>query len=377
MACVPAELIPYTFFVYLCIVDKLNKIIEGYPVELKMLLVCCGSERWKVEDLLPSRTLHPKGSYAHETIDWERFYQWMRRHRVAPAVYRYIKKNPAVLPEEVVTKVKKDQERITRRTLLLTSELIRIGKLLDENNIPWFTMKGPVLARHLYGDVAGRDYRDLDIFVKQEDLVQAFDILKKSGYTSLLKLSLRNLVKIYHHIELFNSVIKTKVELHWKLFANEYLFQFSKNETCSYFLNETNKIPTIDKLSQSTFIIIHNAQHQWNELQWLIDSREILNDNEVNNTISELLISKKLSVINNLVNDLTALLFNKVTNEIHAKSYMVADCLKAIVSQKATISSKIKKTRYLFNISGSKNYKINVFKLRLKFLFLNPKKRIH
>lgn len=104
MACAPAEPIPLYLFYYLCIVDKLNKIIEGYPVELKMLLVCCGSERWTVGELLPSHALHPKGSYAHETIDWERFYQWMRRHRVAPAVYRYIKKNPAGVPEVMVKK---------------------------------------------------------------------------------------------------------------------------------------------------------------------------------------------------------------------------------------------------------------------------------
>jgi hypothetical protein len=50
-------------------VEKLNRIIEKYPPELKLLLFCCGSERWKAEDLLPG-------------INWELFLQWVKRHRV-------------------------------------------------------------------------------------------------------------------------------------------------------------------------------------------------------------------------------------------------------------------------------------------------------
>ncbi len=40
--------------------DKLNKIVESFPVELKLLLVCCGSERWEAADK-PSRTPTLKG----------------------------------------------------------------------------------------------------------------------------------------------------------------------------------------------------------------------------------------------------------------------------------------------------------------------------
>lgn len=261
--------------------NKLLKIIENYPPELKLLLVCCGSERWAVEELLPATTPTLKGDSPHTAIDWEQFYKWIRRHRVTPVVYRYIKKNPAVLPEEVVQWVEDDQRRITKRALLLTGELVRIGKLLDKNNIPWFCMKGPVLAMQLYKDVAARDYRDIDLFIKEEDIEKAYYLIKSSGYKSKYKAkyTIHQAKKVSHNIGLFNFDKKVSLELHYRLYFNQkfsylnYKSFFNDLETIQI-SNYSIKLPKTDL--NFSFIIEHSANHGFSDLQWIIDARAIL-----------------------------------------------------------------------------------------------------
>ena len=50
--------------------------------------------------------------------------------------------------------------------MLLTSELIKIMKLLEENDIKAIAFKGPTLAQLAYGDVTLRQYVDLDLLVE-------------------------------------------------------------------------------------------------------------------------------------------------------------------------------------------------------------------
>lgn len=344
--------------------DKLNKIIESYPPELKLLLVCCGSERWNASDLLPM-------------VNWEVFLQWVKRHRVTPAVYRYIKKNPTEVPEEIQKKIEENQNRISRRALLLTSELIKTGKLLDENNIPWFTMKGPVLAMQLYGDVAGRDYRDLDVFIQQSEINRAISILEKEGYYSMLNLKLKNLIKVNHNIEIKNTDKNTKLELHWKLFASNTLsmpFDFHLMNLSEMVL-QGNTILLPETHINSCYIFMHASVHQWRELQWLIDCRKLA-EKKFSDDITEFFSKNNIMHIISIYNTLTNLLFcrQELNNNLFVDK-MALFCLRSIGSLNSSTWVKIKKTAYLLYLSDSSLYKKEILKLRLKRLFSNPAKR--
>ena len=107
---------------------KLNRIIESYPPELKFLLICCGSERWKAEDLLPG-------------INWDLFLQWVKQHRVNPHVYQFGIKNPVVFPIEILTQINNTQKINTQRMLRLTGEMLRLQKLFNDNGIKTFHLK--------------------------------------------------------------------------------------------------------------------------------------------------------------------------------------------------------------------------------------------
>jgi len=73
--------------------------------------------------------------------------------------------------------------------MLMSAELIRIMKLLEENDIDALAFKGPALAQMAYGDITLRQYSDLDVLTKKEDIYQIDALLKAQGYERLLALT--------------------------------------------------------------------------------------------------------------------------------------------------------------------------------------------
>jgi len=340
--------------------NKLNKIVDNYPNELKLLLACCGSEKWSFNELLP-------------TINFDLFMQLLKRHRLIPTLYKFISANPNILPNDINKKINLLQQRITKRSLSQLSELIKIRNHFDKLNIAWFTLKGPILAQQLYGNIAYRDYRDIDIFIEEEKLLFTLDVLLKHDYDTKNKLLAKDLVKVNHNIELINTKTKNKIELHWKLFANEYLFSFEDvNKIKENYLFDNNAIPTVNIPSHYGYIFIHSALHQWNEIQWLLDCKEITNNHELKNNVYKLLDFNKLSLIPSIFESINSLLFNKKDILIDSNKGMVEHCLKAINSNKTNFFSKLNKSVYLYNLSESKQYRNNLYKLRIKRIIKNP-----
>ena len=77
---------------------------------------------------------------------------------------------------------------IVKYNMLLTSELIKIMKVLEENDIKAIAFKGSTLAQLAYGDVTLRQYVDLDLLVEKENIFKIEDLLKDK-YTRALKLT--------------------------------------------------------------------------------------------------------------------------------------------------------------------------------------------
>ncbi|RXM21985.1 hypothetical protein EO238_26195, partial [Citrobacter sp. AAK_AS5] len=60
--------------------------------------------------------------------------------------------------------------------------LLRLQQLMESHGIRLVPIKGPVLARLAYGDVALRQFEDLDLIVRRPDLVCAVDLLERDGF---------------------------------------------------------------------------------------------------------------------------------------------------------------------------------------------------
>ncbi len=344
--------------------DRLNKIIEGYPVELKMLLVCCGSERWNSDEML-------------QETDWDLFLKWVKRHRVAPVVYSYLKNKNAIFPDVVKKKIENLYKKIKQRSLILTSELISIGRLFDENKIPWYTVKGPALSQYLYGNIYSRDYRDIDIVVPENHAPKAISLLKAKGYWTLLSLDVPALQKINHNIELKNENNNSKVELHWKLFASNTLsslFSFNNIDILKSDI-QGHKINCPKQSSHNHYIIMHAAMHQWSELQWLIDCNAVLRRSG-NSSATTFFKENRILPALETFSIVYPLLFRSGSDAPSGKINMAGECLRSICLNKKTVWNKIQKTRYLASLSDDPAYKKELLGLRIKRFINNPAKRL-
>jgi hypothetical protein len=251
--------------------ERLNKLIELYPPELKLVIVCCGSKRWRAEDLVGE-------------VDWEVFLQWVKRHRVTPAVYLYLKENSKGVPEEVVRRIEKRYKEITKRNLLLAGEVIKICKLLRDNNIKAIPLKGVFLSKQLYNDFNFRETRDIDILIEKDGLNNAIEVLESIDYfdKKTVNYSSEKFRFINHHISLINSRYKINLELHWRLFriantGSGIETDFNNSIINSDFNNVDEFLPDINL--HVRYVILHGMKHWWNSLNWFLDLKKIFMEN--------------------------------------------------------------------------------------------------
>lgn len=136
--------------------------------------------------------LHPAGLAAAieaairgRSIEWPRFLALATNHHVLPRVYQALKSDAehvAGLPPEWFAQLRARQRSIAAYNLRATALLERLQRLMEAHGIQLIPVKGPALALLAHGDVAARQFEDLDLIVRREDSLRAIDLLEQDGY---------------------------------------------------------------------------------------------------------------------------------------------------------------------------------------------------
>ncbi len=127
--------------------------------ELRFLVACCQSE--------PSGSDIEFIQNSLSTIDYQVLTTLASRHGILPLVYKTLKKlteNSDLNAQSstlnaMLSELKVQYLGIVQRNMLMSAELIRIMKLLEENGIEALAFKGPTLAQMAYGDITLRQVR--------------------------------------------------------------------------------------------------------------------------------------------------------------------------------------------------------------------------
>jgi hypothetical protein len=164
-----------------------------------------------------------------------------------------------------------------RRNLILAAELLRLLKLFEAHGIPTVPFRGPTLAVLVYGDLALREFGDLDILVHKRNVLKAKDLLIGSGYCPLFPLPARE-EAIFNRSE-YGFVLSTSkifIDLHWettRAHATEPELLWQRLETLSL---EGHTISTLSKPDLFMHLCVHGAKHHWDRLDWLCDVAELI-----------------------------------------------------------------------------------------------------
>jgi hypothetical protein len=118
-------------------------------------------------------------------MDWPRLLDLATHHHVLPLVHRALRDaaragNP--VPGEFLLYLQRKQRTIAAHNVRATGILRRLQRLAEAAGIRLVPIKGPALAALAYGSTSLRQFEDLDLLVRPNDLLRLVEMLEQQGY---------------------------------------------------------------------------------------------------------------------------------------------------------------------------------------------------
>jgi hypothetical protein len=247
----------------------------GARSEDELLLLCArtmvdGEQAARMQELLAQQ------------LDWEYLVQMARHHGVVSLVYRSLRGHTDQVPESWLMAIKASYRQAAKASLLLTGELLEVLELFAAHGIPAIPLKGPVLATLAYGDVALRQFGDLDILVRPEDVARAKMLLVARGYhrDPLLPDWQEPLHLRTHYVStLVQNRNHIVVELHQRCRPRYFAFSLDTNGLWERLVSVNVAGRPVSSLSVEDtllFLCAHGANHWWERLAWICDIAELM-----------------------------------------------------------------------------------------------------
>ena len=118
-----------------------------------------------------------------ENINWDYLLRTALWHGVAALLYCSLNATcPEAVPKAILDQLRDYFHNLARRNLFLTRELLKLLNLFQAHEIPAIPYKGPVLAASAYGNLALRQFCDLDILIHKQDALRVKSLLLNQGY---------------------------------------------------------------------------------------------------------------------------------------------------------------------------------------------------
>lgn len=170
-------------------------------------------------DLLSGRMIPEARLRRLSPPDGESLADWALSFKVGGLLYRQTKSRDfptGLIPAAAGNRLRDAYRSLATKNTGLFLDSIEVLKTLADDQLPVIALKGLSLAKSVYGDIALRPMNDIDLMVKERDLVRAGRILLAHGYRQGSP-AWESLAKAYHHLPLFTNKSGTKLELHWNI----------------------------------------------------------------------------------------------------------------------------------------------------------------
>jgi hypothetical protein len=242
------------------------------------LLRCCARKTLDPETIARIRGL------VEGSIDWNYLLPLARSHGMMPLLHWHLNAlGLQEVPVEIKQRLSDDFQANSRRNLFLTGKLLELLQLLRAHSIPAVPYKGPFLAHYLYGNLALRQFNDLDILVPRDRALQARDLLASSGYSLVVPRSGHKTEKSFLGWECefyqVSSDGKVRVEIHWAFapyfiaFPIQFESLFPALRRTSFGSAEVFCFRPGDLL---ILLCAHGAKHRWERLEWICGVSELI-----------------------------------------------------------------------------------------------------
>jgi hypothetical protein len=215
-------------------------------------------------------------------LDWEFLFQLAHAHGILPLLHKRLEEHCGdLMPPTPRHQLHDLFEQNARRNLLMTAELLKLLRLLQDRELPVIPYKGPVMAAFVYGDLALRRADDLDILVKKRDAWRALELLRGLGFESSVPVA-REQMPVFFKSEcdlfLVHKQTRLVVELHWAIAPPFYGFELETEDLWNRLdrvdLGGT-AVPTLSREDLLLVLCAHGSKHFWERLEWICGIAEL------------------------------------------------------------------------------------------------------
>jgi hypothetical protein len=203
---------------------------------------------------------------------WPRLIALADRHDVIPLLNAALGDSVSV-PAQVRPLLRSHCRTVIAHNLSLASELAELVELFERSGVHAIPFKGPAWTKALYGNLAYRQIRDLDIFVDRSEVARACGLLSERGYVLSKRLEAMPIAQC-KDIELRHPGRGFYLELHWSACEPWHDRRVSRlmlwnPASSTILLNRRMPLPSAENVF--FLLAIHGARHRWESLKWLCD----------------------------------------------------------------------------------------------------------
>jgi hypothetical protein len=158
--------------------------------------------------------------------------------------------------------------------------LTRVVALLERGGVEPLALKGPALALAAYGNVALRQFSDLDLLLRRSEAARAVEILLDAGYAPRAGYGLADLKRAgTYEITMVRAGELAEVDLHWRLMPLYFSLGLDGEDLWRRAVSvesEGAAARTLAPADHLLYLCAHGAKHGWPVLGGICDLAELI-----------------------------------------------------------------------------------------------------
>jgi hypothetical protein len=220
-------------------------------------------------------------------INWQYLIQMALRHGLVALLYKNLKSiYPEAIPGAVLDQLREYFIVNTARNISLTEELRKILHLFEDDGILAIPYKGPALAASAYGDITLRQFGDLDILIRKQDVLRAGNLIVSLGYKPHFQL---NDVNVKPYLKSQNGLSFTRhdgkviIDLQWEITPRYFNFSVLYEHLWNSLRHSSRKdfgVRTLSPEIELIILCVHGTKDLWARLLWVCDVAELVHIHE-------------------------------------------------------------------------------------------------
>jgi len=243
--------------------------------EFALALECCRSG---------FRSAREPAGPVPEAIDWSRFLNLVRFHRIEGLAAAFLAENKTAVPPDLVTNLTERAARIAARNLEAAADCRKLLAAFDAESVPLLFVKGLTVAALAYRNASVKNAIDIDLLIDRAHLGRAAGLLRECGYRLSAPRESRDdeVLSAWHRG--WKESVWTKpeprlqIDLHTRLTDNAKLIPQVTVHSSRQWVDIRNgiRLPTLADEEIFAYLAVHGAWSAWFRLKWISDFAGLL-----------------------------------------------------------------------------------------------------